>query len=126
MITFLDPPARIPYLEADDICREEYQRSDGVCQRCLAGWLLWVFPEANPDGTAAYDSLAASLRNSQLQPLGCLDGGVELYNDDPRNSVESLAAVWNTTAKEKWGYTVLSEDGKWLSRPETAPCALAP
>lgn len=95
-------PKEVPILTARDMCREEY---DAGTRHCLMGWCYAAFDNAD-----LHYRVEDAIRR-ECKKICKRDCGVLSFNDDPANSKQTLAAVWNRTMA-KLGYVTNNPEAK--------------
>lgn len=88
-------PNTVPILTADDFCRG---MSRCGSQLCLASWLTKTFPNVHARGEAT-----AALFEEIKRFTNPVSVTLIRFNDNPRNSRQLLADVWNGAMK-RLGY----------------------
>lgn len=97
-------PDEVPVLTAGDMCKGRFERDDGR-QRCLLGWLTFVFP-VYPEDDAPCDVPLFALQYE----VECIAPRVAVqdYMDADETTLDAAARLWNR-AMRNLGYDVPKE-----------------
>ena len=97
-------------LTGADFCRGKF--TDGECH-CLVGWCGVVFGGSGRGCHLYTQTYKALLKECEIECGFCL-GFVSCFNDDPTNSLATLARVWNRFIA-RLSYVVNNPEAKRLT-----------
>lgn len=102
-------PEDVPILEADDFIRGQLFAGQRACS---VGWAIKTFSPMDYDiDRNVYSKLTETAKEMDAEFSSGY--GVYSFNDDPRNSKQLLARIWNR-AMAKLGYVVGNPEAKCL------------